>query len=213
MSTIENRARSIGEEYANAITHGLGAALLIAVSPFLLIEASRHGAMAAVSASIFAGTAILLYIASSLYHAIRPGRLKQAVQIVDHSAIFLLIAGTYTPFMLGVLRGGWGWSLFGVVWGLGLLGILKELFASQRGQAVSILLYLAIGWLVIVAIVPMVTHMRFGGLVLVAGGGLAYTVGVVFYAIQRVPYFHTIWHFFVLAGTTCHFFAVMNYAV
>jgi hemolysin III len=213
MRTTEERVRSLAEECTNAITHGLGAVFITAASPFLLAEAFRRGgAMAVVCASIFAATAISLYTASTLYHAIRPGRLKQALQSVDHSAIFLLIAGTYTPFMLGALRGGWGWSLFGVVWGLAMLGILQELFSSTRPRIPAILLYLAMGWLAIVAVVPLVTHVRLGGLALILAGGLAYTVGVVFYAIQRVPYFHTVWHFFVLMGTACHFFAVMNYA-
>lgn len=213
MRTTEERVRSLAEECTNAITHGIGAVVIIATSPFLLAEAFRRGgAMGVVCASIFAATAVSLYTASTLYHAIPPGRFKRAIRLVDHSAIFLLIAGTYTPFMLGALRGGWGWSLFGVVWGLTILGILQEVFASQRRRFLAILLYLAIGWSAIVAIVPLATHVRLGGLSLILAGGLAYTVGVVFYAIQRVPYFHTVWHFFVLAGTACHFFAVMNYA-
>jgi hemolysin III len=214
MKTMEERARTLGEELANAITHGFGAVSIVAASPFLLAASLEHGgATAVVSASIFAATAVLLYVASMLYHAVPTGRLKRIFQTADHSAIFLLIAGTYTPFMLGVLRGPWGWSLFGVVWGIAILGLSAECFGFKRIRSLSLGLYLAMGWIAVIAIVPMITHVQLGGLVLIFAGGLAYTVGVVFYAIERIRYFHTVWHFFVLAGTACHFFAVMNYAI
>lgn len=214
MKTMEERARTLGEELANAITHGFGAISIIAASPFLLAASLEHGgATAVVSASIFAATAVLLYVASMLYHAVPLGRLKRIFQTADHSAIFLLIAGTYTPFMLGALRGPWGWSLFGTIWGIAILGLSAECFGFKRIRSLSVGLYLAMGWIAVIAIVPMITHVQLGGLVLIFAGGLAYTVGVVFYAIERIRYFHTVWHFFVLAGTACHFFAVMNYAI
>jgi len=214
MNTMKERVRSVGEEMVNAATHGFGAISIIAASPFLLAAALEHGGpLAIVSASIFVATATLLYVASMFYHAVPPGRLKRIFQAADHGAIFLLIAGTYTPFMLGVLRGPWGWSLFGVIWGLALLGLLAECCGMRRFRSFSVALYLAMGWLAVVAIVPMTTHVQFGGLVLIFAGGLAYTIGTVFYAIERIPYFHSVWHLFVLAGTGCHFFAVMNYAV
>jgi hemolysin III len=214
MKTMEERARTLGEELANAITHGFGAVSIIAASPFLLAASLKHGgATAVVSASIFAATAVLLYVASMLYHAVPPGRLKRFFQAADHSAIFLLIAGTYTPFTLGALRGPWGWSLFGIVWTLALFGLGAECAGFRRVRALSLGLYLAMGWLVAIAIVPLATYVQLGGLILIFLGGFAYTIGVVFYAIERVRYFHTVWHFFVLAGTACHFLAVMNYAV
>ncbi|MBN1590020.1 MAG: hemolysin III family protein [Pirellulales bacterium] len=213
MNLMKERVRSVGEEMVNAATHGFGAISIVAALPFLLAAALEHGgSLAVVSASIFAATAMSLYVASMLYHAVPPGRLKSIFQAADHSAIFLLIAGTYTPFMLGVLRGPWGWSLFGVIWGLALLGLLAECSGMRRIRSFSVGLYLAMGWLAVVAIVPMTAHVQFGGLVLIFAGGLAYTIGTVFYAIEQIPYFHAVWHLFVLAGTGCHFFAVMNYA-
>jgi hemolysin III len=213
MNMMKERVRSVGEEITNAVTHGFGAVSIIAASPFLLAAALEHGgATAVVSASVFAATAIMLYVASMLYHAVPSGRLKRVLQAADHSAIFLLIAGTYTPFVLGVLRGPWGWSLFGVIWGLALLGLLAECSGMRRIRSFSVSLYLAMGWLAVVAIVPMTTHVQFGGLVLIFVGGFAYTIGTVFYAIEGIPYFHSVWHLFVMAGTSCHFVAVMNYA-
>jgi hemolysin III len=214
MKTMEERARTFGEELANAITHGFGAISILAASPFLLATSLEHGgALAVVSASIFVATAASLYIASMLYHAVPPGQLKCIFQAADHGAIFLLIAGTYTPFMLGTLRGPWGWSLFGVVWGLAIIGLMAECAGFKQIRTFSVGIYLTMGWIAVIAIVPIMSHVQWGGLMLIFAGGLAYTVGVVFYAIQRIRYFHTIWHFFVLTGTTFHFFAVMNYAI
>lgn len=211
---MNERVQSPSEEIANAITHGFGAVFLIGASPFLLATSLKHGGvLAVVSASIFAATAVLLYVASMLYHAMSPGRLKRFFQVADHIAIFLLIAGTYTPFMLGALRGPWGWSLFGTIWGLALLGLLAEFAGVKRIRSFSLGLYLAMGWLVVVAIVPMITHLPFSGLALIFAGGIAYTTGVIFYAINSIHYFHAVWHVFVLLGTTFHFFAVMNYAI
>jgi hemolysin III len=214
MKTMNERTRTFGEELANAITHGVGVVAILMVTPILLYVAFQRGGLsAATCAGVFILSALFLYIASTLYHAAPVGPIKTLFQSIDHSAIYLLIAGTYTPFMLGVLRGPWGWSLFGVVWGLAAFGILQELLWSKRRRVPTILLYLAMGWLAVVAIVPLTTHVAFAGLVLIFAGGLAYTLGVIFYSIERVRYFHTIWHLFVLAGTALHFVAVMDYAV
>ena len=216
MSAITERQhpQTLGEDIANSISHGFGAASIVAASPFLLVTAFHQGgALAVVCASIFASTVLLLYLASTVYHALRPGRAKRALRLIDHSAIFLLIAGTYTPFALGVLRGPWGWSLFGTVWGLAVLGVFIEVFSRTRPRRLSLILYLVMGWLVLIAIVPLVHAVPSGGLVLLLCGGLAYTVGIVFYTTKRLPYAHLLWHLFVVAGTTLHFFAVLNYAV
>ncbi len=204
---------SPGEEMANAITHAVGAACAVAGAPYLLAASfEQGGVLPAVSAGVFVATAALLYAVSAIYHSVRPGRTKRALQIADHAAIYLLIAGTYTPFALGALRGPWGWGLFSAVWALAMFGIVQELFASTRPWCPSLLLYLATGWVALVAIRPIVVHVPLGGLVLLLAGGTAYTVGIVFYSIERVRYFHAVWHLFVLAGTAFHFFAVMNYA-
>jgi hemolysin III len=213
MTTMEELLPSPGEEMASAITHAAGAACAVAGAPYLLAASfEQGGTLPAVSAGVFVATAALLYAVSAIYHSVRPGRTKRAFQIADHAAIYLLIAGTYTPFVLGVLRGPWGWGLFSAVWGLAVLGIVQELFASTRPRCPTLLLYLAMGWVALVAIRPIVAHVPLAGLALLLAGGTAYTVGIVFYSIERVRYFHAVWHLFVLAGTAFHFFAVMNYA-
>lgn len=209
---------SVGEELANALTHGVGALAVAIASPFLLLASLDHGVTFIVGAAIFVATAVLLYLASTIYHALRPGRAKRLFQCIDHIAIFLLIAGTYTPFTLGVLRGPWGWILFGAVWGLALVGVIVkglgtlEPCSLLRSAHLSLGLYLATGWLVLLAIGPVVRHVPTTGLAFLLCGGLAYTLGTVFYWYERIPYFHSVWHLFVLAGTAFHFVAVMNYA-
>jgi hemolysin III len=196
------------------VSHGVAVVAALAATPFLVLGAARRGgAFAIVGASVFAGTAVILYVASTLYHALPRNRAKRVFRIIDHSAIFLLIAGTYTPFALGVLRGGWGWTLFGVVWGLAVLGITLKAVAGIRYPRLSTTLYLAMGWLALVAIRPLSVHVPFAGLLWLIAGGLAYTAGVVFYAAERVRYGHFVWHLFVLLGTACHFFAVLWYSV
>jgi hemolysin III len=213
INTGKQRTRSLGEEIVNAITHGLGLVFVLAAVPFALATALKNGgAMAVVGTVTFLATAITLYLASTLYHAMPPGRMKRGFQIADHCAIFLLIAGTYTPFTLGVLRGPWGWSLFGVIWGLAALGIVVECVAGKRIRSLSIGLYLAMGWLAVVAIVPLATHVRIGGLALIVAGGIAYTTGVGFYVVERIRYFHAVWHGFVLLGTAIHGVAVVVYS-
>ncbi len=208
------RLQSRGEELANSISHGVALLGSIAAVPILVVGAVRDGGIATiVGASIFGASMLLLYLASTIYHALPAGRVKRAFMIVDHCAIFLLIAGTYTPFTLGVLRGSWGWSLFGIVWGLALIGIVFKLIHGNRYQGLSTGLYLAMGWLVIIAIQPMINAVPIPGLLWLLAGGLAYTFGVVFFLIDnRLRYAHFIWHLFVVTGTGCHYMAVYGYA-
>lgn len=205
--------QSIGEEIANSLSHGLALLAALVAFPFLVIAAARHGNAAnIVGASVFAATLVLLYLASTLYHALPDNRAKQIFRILDHGAIYLLIAGTYTPFTLGVLRGPWGWSLFGIQWGLAVLGIVLKSVGGLRYAKWSVAVYLAMGWLVLIAVGPLMDHVAPWGLFWLVAGGLAYTLGVVFYALERLRYFHFIWHLFVIAGSACHFIAVLWYA-
>ena len=208
------RPQTFGEELANAISHGVALLGSIAAVPILVVGAVREGGVAGVvGASLFGATMLLLYLASTIYHALSAGKAKRVFMIVDHCAIFLLIAGTYTPFTLGVLRGSWGWSLFGIVWSLALLGILLKIILGTRYQGLSTCLYLAMGWLVVVAAQPMLNAVAIPGLLWLLAGGLAYTMGVAFFLIdRRVPYAHFGWHLFVVAGSFCHFVAVFWYA-
>ncbi len=205
---------SVAEEIAHAITHGVGFLLSVAALTILVVFASLHGdTWHIVSVSIYGSTLILLYTASTLYHALSAPHAKAVLRTLDHAAIYLLIAGTYTPFTLVNLRGGWGWTLFGMVWGLALFGVLLEAVARQRVRFLSVSLYLGLGWLVAIAVKPLLASVAAGGLALLLLGGLAYTGGVVFYGWQRLPYHHAIWHVFVMAGSICHFFAVLFYVI
>ncbi len=207
------RLQTMGEELANAVSHGTGFVAAVVATPFLLAAAARNGGLAdLVGAAVFVATVMLAYLASTLYHAVPWPRVKSVLRAVDHSAIFLLIAGTYTPFTLGVLRGGWGWTLFGLVWTLALFGVVMKAFGGVRLPKLSMGIYLGMGWLIVVAIVPLAERMPPAGLAWLVAGGLAYTGGVAFYALDRFRYCHFIWHLFVLAGTACHFVAVMGYA-
>lgn len=207
------RAQSLGEEIANSVSHGVGALAAAVGAPFLVVSAIRGGDTGGiVGASVFASTTVLLYTMSTLYHSLARGRAKRVFQILDHCAVFLLIAGTYTPFTLGVLRGTWGWTLFGLVWSIAIAGIVLKSVWGMRYPVISTLLYLGMGWLIVVAAKPLLLHMPAPGLLWLAAGGLSYTVGVGFYAASRVRYCHFVWHLFVLAGTACHFVAVLRYA-
>lgn len=214
-ATALERSQTFGEEIANAVSHGLALVASIAAMPMLVISAARTGSAAAVvGASIFGATLLMLYLASMLYHVLPAGRAKRVFVILDHCAIFLLIAGTYTPFTLGVLNGAWGWSLFGVVWGLALTGILLKSLFGTRCQNLSVALYLGMGWLVVVAVKPMLSAVPVPGLLWLLAGGLSYTFGVVFFHFDhRVRYAHFVWHLFVVTGSVCHFVAVFWYAV
>ena len=205
---------SIGEEIANSVTHGIGLILAIAGLAVLTAFASRLGnAWHVVSCTIFATTLILQYTFSTLYHSIQIPRAKSVLRVFDHSAIFLLIAGTYTPFMLVNLRDTWGWTLFAIIWSLALLGVLFQVSLLRRWQGISLALYIGMGWVVVIAIKPMLAAVAPGGLILLLLGGLAYTSGVGFYLWERLNYNHAIWHGFVLAGSILHFFAVLFYVI
>jgi hemolysin III len=209
------RSPSLGEEIANSASHGVGFVAAVAGTPFLVLTAARHGGAAGiVGASVFAGSALLLYFTSTLYHALPENRAKHVFRIFDHSAIFLLIAGTYTPFTLGLLRGAWGWTLFGVVWSMAALGIILKAVGGVRYPRLSIVIYVVMGWVALIAIRPLWLRMPVAAWGWVVAGGLAYTAGIAFYASdRRIRYGHLVWHVFVLAGTACHFFAVLWYAV
>jgi hemolysin III len=207
--------QSLGEEIANSVSHGVGLLAALAAAPVLVVSAAQRGdAAQIVGASVFAATIVLLYLASTIYHALPRNRAKRVFQFLDHGAVYFLIAGSYTPFTLGVLRGAWGWTLFGLVWGLALAGVVLKAVARVRHPVLSTALYLVMGWLALVAVEPLWLHLPAWGLFWLVAGGIAYTVGVVFFALdERLRYGHFIWHLFVLAGTTCHFIAVLRYAV
>ncbi|MGE5468756.1 MAG: PAQR family membrane homeostasis protein TrhA [Ignavibacteria bacterium] len=205
---------SVGEEIANAVTHGVGAILAIVGLAVMTAFAALHGdAFHVTACAIFGAALVLCYTASTLYHGIPIERAKRVLRALDHSAIFLLIAGTYTPFMLVNLRGPWGWSLLSVIWALAVGGIALRLVLRGRRHGVVVAFYVAMGWVVVVAVQPMLERVATGGLLLLAGGGLAYTGGVVFYKWRRLPYNHAIWHGFVLLGSALHFFAVLFYVI
>ena len=205
---------SLGEEIAHAITHGLGAVLSIVGLCVLVARAAMYGDVwHVVSCSVFGATLVMMYTASTLYHSIPLPRAKRVLRIIDHSTIYLLIAGTYTPFTLVTLHGVWGWSLFAFTWGLALAGVLFKLVATGRYEKVSLLVYLLMGWCVLAAIKPLYQALPGGGLVLLAAGGLCYSGGVAFYTWESLRYHHAIWHVFVLAGSILQFFAILLYVV
>jgi hemolysin III len=205
---------TLGEEITHAVTHGLGLLLSIAGLAILVVAASVRGdAWHVVGCAVFGATLVLLYAASTLYHGIHSRRAKRVLRKLDHAAIFLLIAGSYTPFTLVSLRGGWGWTLLAIVWGLALLGIALQVTIPSRARRLSVPIYLAMGWLVVIAIEPLLRSVHPQGVLLLFLGGLAYTSGVVFFAWQRLPYNHAVWHVFVLAGSACHFSCVLGYVI
>jgi hemolysin III len=195
------------------VSHGVGAVAALAGAPVLIVAAAHRGDKGnVVAASVFAATMVVLYLTSTLYHALPRNKAKRLFRVLDHGAIFLLIAGTYTPFTLGVLRGAWGWTLFGLVWSLALFGIVLKAVGGIRYPRLSTALYIGMGWLAIIAVRPLLLHVPPPGLLWLVGGGIAYTAGVAFYAAERLRYGHFVWHLFVLTGTSCHFFAVLWYA-
>jgi hemolysin III len=207
-------SQSVGEEIANAVSHGVGLLLAMIAALVLVVAAvQRGGVTEIVGASIFGVTMVLVYLTSTLYHALPMNRAKRVFRILDHGAIFLLIAGTYTPITLGPLRGPSGWALFGLVWGLALAGIVFKAVGGVRYPKISTCLYIAMGWLVIVVIEPLRLNMPTMGFSWLLAGGIAYTAGVAFSSPKRFRYSHFVWHLFVIAGTACHFAAVLWYAV
>lgn len=209
-----SRPLTRAEEVANALTHGLGLLGSIVALPVLVVTALAKGdALLVVGVSVFGATMVALYAASTIYHALPPSRAKQLFRVVDHVAIYLLIAGSYTPFTFGVLRGAWGWTLSGIVWSLAIVGILLKTTVGFRFPRASTVLYLSMGWLAVVAARPLAAALPGAGLAWMVAGGLCYTGGVVFYARDYRPWHHTVWHLFVLGGSACHFVAVWRYAV
>lgn len=202
---------AVGEEIANSITHGIGTALSVIGGIALIVFAALYGdAWRIVSFTIYSVTLVILYLASTLYHSVRDSKLKRIFKILDHACIYLLIAGTYTPFLLVSLRGPWGWTLLGVIWGLALVGVIFKTFSAQRFRRFLVLGYLLMGWLCVIAGRELILRVPAEGLFWLALGGLLYTVGVLFYAWRKLPYGHTIWHLFVLGGSICHYLAVLS---
>lgn len=202
------------EEIMNAVTHGIGAGLSIAGLVVLVVFASMHGDVwKIVGSAIYGASMIVLYTASTLYHSFSKTKAASKLNMFDHISIYYLIAGSYTPFMLVNLRGGWGWSIFGVVWACAIAGTVLKIIYGNKLRKVSTIIYLAMGWIIIIAIYPFVKNVETGGIILVVLGGLSYTIGVIFYKWKSLPFNHAIWHLFVLAGTVLQFFAVLFYVV
>lgn len=210
---MNQRPQSLGEEIANSVSHGVGLVAAIVAAPFLIGTARHFGVANVVGAAVFAATMVLLYLTSTLYHALPAGRAKRIFMKLDHGAIYAFIAGSYTPFTLGVLGGAWGWTLFGVVWSIAVLGVVLKAFDRLSHPWLSTGLYLLMGWLIVIAAVPLVERVPLPGIALLVAGGLAYSAGVIFFVLDsRWRYAHAVWHGFVIAGTACHCFAVLGYA-
>ena len=203
---------SLGEEIASSVTHGIGLLASLSAMPFLVVAGARAGPWSTAGFTVFGATLILLYAASTLYHALPPSRAKRVFRVLDHAAIYLLIAGTYTPFTLGPLRGPWGWTLFGVIWCLAALGVVFKSTLGIRHPNVSTAVYVAMGWLILVAAGPLASHVAAAGVRWLVAGGICYTAGVAFFAWRRLRYGHALWHLWVAAGSVCHFVAVLRFA-
>ncbi len=211
---IHQNTYSLQEEIASSITHGVGVVLALAALAVMVVFAALRGtAWHVVACAVYGSSLVLMFASSTLYHSLPWPRAKTVLKIIDHSAICLLIAGTYTPFLLVTLRGPWGWTLFGIIWGLALAGVGFKLFFSGRYRVLSTLVYIGMGWIVVVAIHPLYHSLPLGGLLWLVGGGIFYTAGTIFYLGRRIPFNHAIWHAFVLVGSLCHFFSVMLYVI
>lgn len=207
---VKIRALSKSEEITNAISHGIGTALAIAALVILVVFAARYGnAWHMVSFSIYGSTLVILYLASTLYHSFPYGKTKTLFKIIDHSCVYILIAGTYTPLALVSLQGALGWTIFGIIWGIALVGIVFKAYFINRFVVFSTLLYIVMGWLIIVAIKPLTAAMSTVSLRFLLAGGIIYTLGTIFYGLQKLKYNHAVWHLFVLAGSICHFFTIL----
>lgn len=209
-----DREQTRPEELANSLSHGLGLLAALAATPYLISHAASRGdAIFVFATSLFAASIISLYLGSTLYHALPAGKAKRMAQVVEHSAIFLLIAGTYSPITLGIMRGPWGWSMFALVWGLAAGGVALKACGKVAHPRISTTLYVLMGWIIVIAAKPLLAVIHPSGLLWLVAGGLAYTAGVAFYSNDhKLPYGHLIWHLFVLAGTTCHYLAVLWFA-
>jgi hemolysin III len=211
---MQNERRLLLEEIANSFTHGIGLILSLAgLAPLIFLAWTKGGKSHIIGCSIYGATLVLVYAASTLYHGVRNPRIKHIFRLFDHVAVYLVIAGTYTPFMLISLRGFWGWTLLVLVWSLSLFGIAFKLTFVNRYKGVSMALYLVIAWLAIIAAKPIISSIPLGCLALIMGGGVAYMIGLVFFAWERLPFSHTIWHIFVIVGSICHYCAVVFYVL
>lgn len=212
--TLPDTIYSLGEEIAHAVTHGVGAVAAIAGLAVLVAKAALYGDVwHIVSTSIFGATLILMYSASTLFHSVPGTKTKHVFRVIDHCCIYLLIAGSYTPFTLVTLHGPWGWGLFGFVWALAVFGIAFKIFNTGKFEVLSLAVYLAMGWCAIIAIKPLMHALPSGGLWLLLAGGLSYSAGVIFYRWEQLPYHHAIWHLFVLGGSVLHYFAILLYVI
>lgn len=212
MTTVAHRPYTIGEELSHAISHGTGLVAVLAFAPFLVIAATGRNGWAVVGAVIYALSLVLLYTTSTVYHSLRDERTKQLFKRLDHAAIFVLIAGTYTPFALGAMRPNWGWTMFALAWGIAAVGVVLKLTGRLSHVGISNAAYLLMGWIAVAFARPFWDQVPHAGVWWIAAGGLLYTAGVPFYAAKRARYTHFVWHLFVMAGTACHFVAVWRYA-
>lgn len=202
------------EEIVNTLTHGLGLLLAMSGLVALILLISRHGDMETiVSCSIYGASLVLLYTSSTLYHSARASSVKKILKIIDHCCIYLLIAGTYTPLTLVLIRGDLGWTLFGITWGSALLGIIFKIFFTGRFELISTLIYLGLGWLCVVAIEPLYTYLSASGFILFVTGGLSYTLGALFFGLKKIPFHHGLFHLFVITGSICHYFSILSFVV
>ena len=205
---------SLGEEIANSLTHGIGALLsVVGLTQLLVLAANEGDAIRVASSIIYGSSLILLFLFSTLYHSFKHHSVRVVFQVLDHCAIYLLIAGTYTPFLLISLKGGWGYSLMAVIWGLAVFGVVFKICYGERYPRVSLMTYLSMGWLILIAGAEMIARVPMEGLVLLAAGGLIYTIGTLFFIWDRMPYNHAVWHLFVMGGSVCHFFAIYGYVI
>lgn len=212
-SIVDQDRQTVAEEIANSISHGIGLGLAVTATPILIVAAARGGTVwNVVGVSVFATSMILLYLASTLYHAIPHDRAKRIFRVLDHGAIFLLIAGTYTPFTLGVMRGPWGWTIFGLIWSFAVFGLTMKAIFGARHRWLTVPLYLVMGWLAVIAAPHILFSMPWPALALLLAGGFAYSGGVLFFRAHSLRYSHFAWHLFVIAGTAFHFFAVLWYS-
>lgn len=210
MSTIKKRY-TLGEEIFNSVTHGVGSLLSIAGTVVLIVfSAINSDAFAVVSSAVYGASLIILYTMSTLYHSITNEKAKKFFRIMDHNTIFFLIAGTYTPYTLAVLRSPLGWVLFGVVWGAAAIGIVLNSIDLEKFSKISVVCYIAMGWVIIIAVKPLMNSMPFISFALLVAGGIFYTIGVIFYAIKKVKYFHSVWHIFTVIGSALHYFSVFT---